>query len=653
MPFLKLTPLQSRFAASLAASIVVLVLYLSLTKPHFAYAIDLDSRIPSEDHNHYMIFDSENQDVFVDGEYEGGENKIFDPEEQDVFVDGEYEGGKNKIFGRAEVGVSALANNAPQNKNINIGETQNWVFTKDAVNGPHGTTGPGLPSDQLTKKRDIPSLDISEFRRRQDGNTVYITLNTCLQPSSNATGSDSNNTTPPQLEMYISLSESNQKPGPGSDDPNQQTIQVNGGYAIFTGNTNSDVYVGVSAPNTTAFGGIWNYEVAASIDEPFHVFQNTSNLIFVDSDNHAVLLVTNNTTRALPNETVYQEWMNLSPPWGVFATNQNDSAILGIQNSFCGLKHTAQIVANLAGFNNQNVAQMTNRGLGGEPKEQFYIAGLNASSKYWGMLAMEGNSTASGTGVVGGGGTVWAPIQFETKTENNCALLYNLSFCTEVAYAVPTNPDKFSPITELQKLAEVYDSYASQFYQYFNYSLQQIQCNASSSEQFSLARNCDDCARAYKAWLCAVTIPRCADYSSTLSWLQPRNLGQPFVNGSSISAPQFHVDQTLLNAVASNSSRNPNIDALIAPGPYKEVLPCVDLCYDLMQSCPASLGFACPLSGAGLEQSYGTRVNQSAEVPSCNYLGAAYYLSRAETFAPLGVRNMVLLAFVAVLMNLS
>src|SRR5262249_52755285 len=161
--------------------------------------------------------------------------------------------------------------------------------------------------------------------------------------------------------------------------------------------------------------------------------------------------------------------------------------------------------------------------------------------------------------------------------------------------------------------------------------------NTTSSAQYSLARNCDDCARAYKTWLCAVTIPRCADYSSTLPFLQPRNLGQAFVNGSSIAAPQFNTDQALLNAVATNSSRNPIIDESIAPGPYKEVLPCIDLCYDLVQSCPASLGFGCPLSGAGMEQSYGTRVNQSDGVISCSYLGAAYYLSGAETFTPLGL----------------
>ena len=119
--------------------------------------------------------------------------------------------------------------------------------------------------------------------------------------------------------------------------------------------------------------------------------------------------------------------------------------------------------------------------------------------------------------------------------ESNCALMYNLSFCSEVAYAVPSNPDKFSPTTGLPDLAATYDKTASDWYQVFNYSLQQIPCNITSTAQYSLARNCDDCARAYKQWLCAVTIPRCDDFSSTAPWLMPRNTAQNFTNGSSMT----------------------------------------------------------------------------------------------------------------------
>ena len=215
--------------------------------------------------------------------------------------------------------------------------------------------------------------------------------------------------------------------------------------------------------------------------------------------------------------------------------------------------------------------------------------------------------------------------------------MFNLDFCSEVAYAVPSNPHTYP---SLDTLAALYDSNAAALYQNFSYSLQQIPCNTTSTAQYSLAKTCDDCAAAYKEWLCAVTIPRCADYSSNLSYLQPRNMGQVFIENDTM-LPEFVLQQqylpmagapgnsvaqkqTYISTLSSNSSRNPSIiDDMIMPGPYKELLPCEDLCYSLVQSCPASLGFGCPFKGRGLEASYGFR----SENLTCSYLGAIYYLN--------------------------
>lgn len=165
---------------------------------------------------------------------------------------------------------------------------------------------------------------------------------------------------------------------------------------------------------------------------------------------------------------------------------------------------------------------------------------------------------------------------------------------------------------------DFYDSNAAALYKNFSKSLQQIACNASSTSRYSLASDCDHCASAYKQWLCAVTIPRCNDFSSDLTFLRARNTGQQFLNGSKLddSSPSF-------NHPWANFSRNPLIDTEIRPGPYKEVLPCQDLCYELVQRCPAALGFGCP-EGALLNASYGTR-SQDGDI-TCSYLGAAYYL---------------------------
>lgn len=625
MQFPKLTPLQSRFLASFVASAVLVVLYLTLTSPQFAYAVDLDSRIPP-DHNHPIILDS-------DTPLEESEADLEDDKRNAEYLHGFASRATQSI-------VSALENNSPQNLNIDFGQTQNWIFSTQSIKP--GIPGIQLPRDNATDAAQLQARD--ELRGRQDQTLVYVTVNTCLQPTASDPG-NSGNVIPAQLTMYVSTNPSNTNPGPLVNDPEQQVVEFSGGYALTSVNAGNDVYVGVSALDVTGFTGSWNYEIAASVDGPYHGVNETwSNLFFVDGDNHAALLITNDTTEANASSPVYQEWMNMKPPYGVFAHNMNDSSILGVKNSYCGLSNYAQIKANVPSFSNQNVAGMTNRGLGGKPKEQFYISSLNATSRYWGFLALPNNSTP---GVIGGGGKVYMAMNFTTKTgkllahlvhlvvkskpltiaESNCALMYNLSFCSEVAYAVPANPKKFSPTTGLQDLAATYDQNAANLYQVFNYSLQQIPCNTTSDAQYSLARNCDDCARAYKQWLCAVTIPRCEDFSNPSPWLKPRNTAQNFVNGSSLTfAPNDATGQALLNSVATNQSRNPLIDSAIKPGPYKEVLPCEDLCYDLVQSCPAILGFGCPISGKGLEQSYGKRSNDSGII-TCSYLGAAYYLS--------------------------
>ncbi|KAG9824397.1 putative protein with signal peptide, partial [Aureobasidium melanogenum] len=362
------------------------------------------------------------------------------------------------------------------------------------------------------------------------------------------------------------------------------------------------------------------------------------------------LLVTNNLTEANPDDPVYQKWMNLTSPFTVFVQPTIDRSLDGMRNSYCGMTH-----ASINNASSSVQSGMITRGLGHKPKEQFYIQNLNGSTSYFGVLAMEGNSTKTGSGVVGGGGQVWQAVNFKTKADNNCALVFNLTFCHDVAYAVPSNPDKYP---DQPSLSAVYDSYAAGLYENFAKSLQQIPCNTTLSAQYSPAKNCDDCADAYKQWLCAVTMPRCEDFSSPLPWLQPRNMGQKPINSSSIgSMPnpdmfqqiQGQLDQQYIpmtsapgdsdafrqtygSVRATNSSRNPTIIVdTIAPGPYKEVLPCQDLCYSLVRSCPAALGFGCPDPGRGLEVDYGQR-SDDGQV-TCSYLGAVYYLNTAPAFS--------------------
>ncbi|KAI9837535.1 MAG: hypothetical protein M1819_007186 [Sarea resinae] len=632
----QLTPLQSRLAASLAASLCLVVIFFSLFNPTPVYAADDDTVDHSSHDDNLLRKDSAAQHVYdnLDWRHEEESFDTYEPE---------FAGVDRGIIGRAPVGITALANNDPQNLNIDLGESNYWVFPNASLWGNFSAPTAGLPSDPDAQRRikrdketdgfleddeDEMEEDVTTSEDQVGGNRgsrkVYITLNTCLQPSAN--GSD----IPPPLELYVSTSQRNQRPGPKGDDSRQTMMLAEDGFANITVDATGDVYVGVSASNSTSFKSIYNYELAASIDAPYHsVEEDEPNLFLVDSDSFSALLITNNLTTQGPDSAVFKQWMNMTPPFMMYAHNINDTAINGLSKSFCGLQHKAQISTAEAGLDsNQVQTGMTTRGLGNKPKEQFFIHGLNGTSAYYGILAMQGNSTKSGAGVVGGGGKVWQPMNFTTMSDGNCQVIFNLSFCSEVAYAVPSNPQKFSNVTALTQL---YDSNAASLYQYFNYSLQQIPCNTTSSAQYSLVRNCTDCAREYKQWLCAVTIPRCADFSSLDSFLWPRNIGGRFINGTlpDPSAPAF--EGMHMNWTAQNQSRVSLIDTEIQPGPYKEILPCGDLCYSLVQSCPASLGFQCPLKHRGMDASYGTR-DMGGKI-SCSYLGAYYYMNAAPRAA--------------------
>lgn len=623
----------------------------------------------------------------------------------------EFVGVDRGIIGRAASGVQGLANNSPVKLNIEPGSTNHHVLENSTLWGPHGVRGVGLPplpgwntstasalvdnseSKRLTN-RDVVDEGEQLQERQSDSlssRTVYVSINTCSQPQPDGTITGE----PPQLALYISQSANNTKPGPDKLDQ-QEVVPLDEGLAIWTADATGDLHISVSAPvlSGTAFSGIWSYELAASIDAPYHASHgqdpNNTFLYLVDSDTNSALLVTDNLTTPDANDTIRGQWMNFAPqtspqpalwPFDLFVFNQNNAAVRGLRNSFCGLQQLDKrhVVA--------SKASMTQRGLDNTPKEQFHVQGLNSSSGYSAILAMSGNSTSSGANVIGGGGSVWAARTFRTKTSPNCQLIFDLPFCTSVAYAVPTNGT-----ISATDLVSLYDSAAQSYYQAFNYSLQQIPCDTTNTAQYSLARNCADCARAYKTWLCAVTVPRCADLDLSPSapdggaYLMPRGIGAAFPNGSTLDLSAITLrdpsvprragrrDDDENNNTASssanassmtahawtNAARNSLVDTQLAPGPHAELLPCADLCHALVQSCPAALGFACPGPGkGGLEKSYGFRkgVGRDGE-PRCNSPGAVYSAkgpaSGAARAATVGVRGwfgvVVVLGVVGVVM---
>ena len=201
-------------------------------------------------------------------------------------------------------------------------------------------------------------------------------------------------------------------------------------------------------------------------------------------------------------------------------------------------------------------------------------------------------------------------------------MVTDLEFCTDVQYAAPGNDDKFNNTA----LAQAYDDYAKMMYANFEKVLMQIPCDAPPDSRYSLAKNCDDCRKAYKQWLCTVSIPRCEDILSNNTAGIARNVGLPFPNGTKLGDDQ---QNEFGLKPYNNMSRNAFINDVIQPGPYKEILPCEDVCYQVVQSCPAAMGFGCPRPHMpSFNVSYGRRDDDSDSV-TCNFPGE----SRTKTSA--------------------
>ncbi|KAM0335742.1 hypothetical protein ACHAQA_000792 [Verticillium albo-atrum] len=408
---------------------------------------------------------------------------------------------------------------------------------------------------------------------------------------------------------------------------NQTYRAFDEGAVMFSVNATGDVFFGISAPtsNGAMFDGEWNFDVAVSTDSYYHTWDNDAGgLLWVDSDSSAALLITPNMTDST-DEVQIQKIMEEGPQYVMFVENEDGWRTRGVRHSMCGLSNYAQMSAKTGGhFGDKATTVMTTRGPGGLPKQQFHFNGLNASSSYNGFLAWTGSESLKRQtpNRAGGGGQVFQSTQFETKSGDNCKIITDLTFCNETEYAVPANDGRF----DIAELAQFYDDYARKMYGYFEKQLAQVACEAPSHQQYSLARTCRDCEVAYKKWLCSITIPRCEDISSTNEFSFVRNLNQTFPNGTRIAEDVA----ALFPGLTHQKSRNDRIDTEVAPGPYREILPCEDLCYDLVRNCPSSLGFKCPRPKQDVfNSSYQIR----GDGLTCNYPGSVHNPSGSSALA--------------------
>jgi calcium channel MID1 len=399
MQFPKLTPLQSRLVACIVTLSLLLILYLSLSPNHFAYAAELDSSVLDRDHNHHRIPEWPSNDI------DWGEE-----EKQDLGVaqyQAEFAGFSRSIIGRADSALTELKDNIPLSMNVVSGQTQYFVFLNSSVSAPFSTAGNGLPPEfsNSSMMAGLQNNQPSESTRN-----VFISVNTCTQP--NSTSSSSSN--PPQLTLYVSTTDFNQNPGPGAPDNQQMTMPLSQGYGQLGVPANGNVYVGVSGPpNSTTSISQWNFQIAASIEDYALYATNTNFTFLLDTDSDSALISTFNLTDS--NDTnVLQQWQNLgsSGPFKLFVFNASSTPLNGIQNSYCGIsKLSSQFNAS---------SSITTRNGGHVPKQQFLVEGLQSGQDYVAYLGYQAPNETADVGFVGGAGQIWSQLSFRTKSGMSC-----------------------------------------------------------------------------------------------------------------------------------------------------------------------------------------------------------------------------------------
>lgn len=355
------------------------LLYVLACFTSHAFAAKDDS-ITHENHNHPLLKSALEVDI-------GHDLERYEPE---------FAGADRSIIGRAGDVNTTLGNNAPGTLDISQGERQYWTFPNKTLFGAKSPQTSGLPSYLEGQNVSVTPDDPSEIE-------LYISLTTCRQPLAKDPNSDG---APDQLKLYYSTSSNKQQP-----DESDYAVPIEEGFGSLSISVKNDVYFGVYAPANENYDGVYNYQLTASIDGFFASSNSYPNIGFVDSDSNSALLYSNYTiNNTNSSDPVFRQWMDRSPVFSLFLQNQEGPSIMGLQKSVCGLQNLAQIQAP------QDIEMNMTAASDGLPKQQFYVKNLNRSSTYHAVIAMIGNSTNHGSGVVGGGGTVWAnTLNFTTK----------------------------------------------------------------------------------------------------------------------------------------------------------------------------------------------------------------------------------------------
>lgn len=425
----KLTPLQSRLLASGLATCLLVVIWIAFQPQNFVYAAELP--LAPEDVEHSQFGQAIPPDSPILGLEEAGERVEARGEGEGGYV-GDFAYFDRSLIGRALEGVDTLQNGVMKGGDLNAGSTRNFVLEKSQTAkrrevDPLDTRSENISKEEIAGQLDEREAEVGDGRleKRQTGNQVFISVNTCRQPTPNTpTGIVSEQ--PPQLVLYVSTSANNQKPGQDfKENLFTEPIPFQNGYANFSLQTGSDVYIGVSAPKLTeGWQGNFNFEVAASTEQYYHGYNDDDPFLFmVDTDSESALFVTQALTSDENDNATIDKWMNLKSediPFSMYAFRSDKWGPQGVERSICGLREAFKNAT--ANGNSTKVDPTMTKGFGNKlPKAQFHAQNLDRNTTYFGYLAINGNASTEGVALqgdlssVGNGGRVWRQFQWTTK----------------------------------------------------------------------------------------------------------------------------------------------------------------------------------------------------------------------------------------------
>lgn len=398
---------------------------------------------------------------------------------------------------------------------------------------------------------------------------VFITGNICLQPADEA--ADANQTLTVYYLFNLLMFQ---------DIEASQMVLFDGGYFSALADLSvtalqTILYIAVRAPESTNTLALWLYEIGVSQNDLVYQWDTRTFATVVDTDHESALVVTGNLTQVGQHLNISTYNALLLSYLLLVYTEEAQAGLAALNNSWCAINNGPHILAGLSW-----ATSYTTRG--GGLHQQFEILGLNASTTYVAYLVTDLLALLQG-------GVLYKPFTFRTMLLAACRLVYDLSFCTNVAYLVPAL--LLAGLDTVAALQAEYDAHAEALFANFSKALQQVACDAPSDQVFLPLGLCDQCAELYRNWLCLVLLPRCSTRNVT-----------------------GYIHRT------KNASRSLFIDDVIVPPlDYYEVLPCLNVCQVMARDCPADFDFVCPLGNDTIRRLY--YWDEGGDYASCNFVG--------------------------------